>query len=479
MDIISYVEIDPPTPHFSIIIVGGGFSGAVLAAHLAHHSDDSFSVLVIDRAPACARGVAYGTQCGGHLLNVPAGNMSAVADAPDHFLSWAMANYDSRVGAGHFLPRRLYGKYLESVLAQAAIDHPGKIVWKTDEVESVITEEDAVSVQCKSGAYTAEKLVLALGNFPPSAAGLPDTLRTNPRFVANPWAIDALDGVENESSILLMGSGLTGVDVCVGLRARGFKGTIHLLSRRGLLPQKHKAGHAWLAFWNESAPRTTRGLLRLIRRQIELAQHQGNDWRAVIDSLRRQTPAIWHSLPRAEKRRFLRHLRPYWEVHRHRVAPEIADSLEQQIATGGIATHAGRVTDCYEQGDKLEVVFRDRKTGNLAPLTVDRIFNCTGPEADCRKLDSPLLKSLLSQGLARTDALNLGLDVTEDGALIERNGTASDLVYTVGPARKGRLWETTAVPEIRQQIAALSQLLTKDRRPAELHQVAQPSPVLT
>jgi len=417
----------------------------------------------VDPGPIRGRGVAYGTKCGGHLLNVPAGSMSAFPDEPDHFLQWAQAHYDRAVAPGRFIPRRVYGQYIESVLAEAEDRHPGRIEWKTDEVESVTRAGEVGRVRLRSGdVLTADKVVLALGNFPPAASSLPEAIRKSSGYVPNPWAQGALYGTENESSILLVGSGLTGVDVAIALRARGFKGVIHLLSRHGLLPQKHKPKHAWPAFWNQDAPRSARGLMDLVRQQVEAAQRHGVDWRAVIDSLRPFTPAIWQSLSMEEKRRFLRHVRPYWEVHRHRVAPEIGGMVEQQIASGEIETHAGRIIDCCHQEDKVRVTFRDRRTGEQVDLMVDRMFNCTGPETDCRKLNHPLVNDLLRQGLVRPDPLRLGLDVAEDGAVIDAQGVASDLIYTVGPARKGRLWETTAVPEIRQQIAELSSLLATE-----------------
>lgn len=448
--------------HYSVVIVGGGFSGAVLAAHLALHTEGAFSVLVLDRNAARGRGVAYGTQCGGHLLNVPAGNMSAFRDDPEHFLHWAQAHYDRAVTAGRFLPRRVYGQYIDWVLAYAAGRHPGKIEWKSDEVEAVTQAGEVARVRLRSGnEVTADKVVLAQGNFPPAASGLPEAVRKSRGYVPNPWASDGLDGVANEESVLLVGSGLTGVDMAIALRAGGFRGVIHLLSRHGLLPQSHKPKHDWPAFWTPDAPRTVRGLTGLVREQVRKAQQQGGDWRAVIDSLRCFTPAIWRSLPLKEKRRFLRHVRPYWEVHRHRVAPEIGVLLEQQIASGEITAHSGRIVDCRELENRTEVIFRDRKSGERVSLVVDRIVNCTGPETDCRKLDNPLVRDLLGQGLARPDALSLGLDAAEDGALIDARGLASNVIYVVGPARKGRLWESTAVPEIRQQIAELSSLLAE------------------
>lgn len=243
------------------------------------------------------------------------------------------------------------------------------------------------------------------------------------------------------------------------LRSHRFAGAIHVLSRRGLLPRRHRAAKQWPVFWNVRSSRGVLEWLRLIRQQVREAQKQGVDWRAVVDSLRPHTATIWASLPIAEKRRFLRHVRPYWEVHRHRVAPEIGDFLGGQIADHDIQAHAGRITRYDENPDYVEVTYIERASGKEAKLRVGLVVNCTGPENDARRLNHPLLNQLFAQGYARHDDLFLGLDVASDGALIEASGLRSEFLYTVGPTRKGSLWETTAVPEIRVQVAELAQNL--------------------
>jgi uncharacterized NAD(P)/FAD-binding protein YdhS len=193
--------------------------------------------------------------------------------------------------------------------------------------------------------------------------------------------------------------------------------------------------------------------------QVEAAERAGNNWRAVIDSLRPFTQEIWRCLSLKERRRFLRHVRPYWDVHRHRIAPAIGARLASQIQDGQIEIRAGRITAYSEDIDGVDVTYRDRESGHLVPLRVDRVINCTGPESDCRRVDDPLLADLMRQKLARPDSLFLGLDVSPDGALIDAHGAASSLLYAIGPVRKGSLWETIAVPELRVQVSELSRLL--------------------
>jgi hydroxyacylglutathione hydrolase len=454
-------------PQFTVAIVGGGFAGATLAAQLLSKSGGTVSVILIERNARLGRGVAYGTRCTEHLLNVRARNMSAYPDDPEHFLRWARLNHDPGVTPDDYLPRRVYGEYAASLLQQEIERYPGRLEHVQDEAVSVAWVEGAAEIRLRSGGRRlAKKVVIALGNFPPGDPRLPGKTPHSQRYVPNPWAASAPSDLAKDGSVLLVGSGLTSVDVAITLRESGFGGTIHMLSRRGLLPQTHKATTACQPFWDQSSPRTVRGLLRLIRTQVEAAERAGSGWRAAIDSLRPFTQEIWRSLSLLEQRRFLRHVRSHWDVHRHRVAPEIGARLASQIQKGQIETHAGRIIAYAEHTAGVDVTYQNRGTGELERLRVDRVINCTGPESDVRKVDNPLLTNLLRQRMVRPDPLYLGLDVSQDGALIDADGAASDFLYTIGPVRKGSLWETIAVPELRVQVSELANtLLTAGEMP--------------
>jgi uncharacterized NAD(P)/FAD-binding protein YdhS len=453
----------------TVAIIGGGFSGSTLAAQLLRRSSGTVSVVLIERGARLGRGVAYGTQCVEHLLNVRARNMSAYSDDPEHFLEWARLNHDPGASPDDYLPRLVYGRYVASVLQQEIERHPGHFEHVQDEAVSLAHSGDTTEISLRSGRTVfASKVVLALGNFPPGDPRLPGKTVHSQRYVSNPWTASALGDVAQDKSVLLVGSGLTSVDVAITLRKRGFTGTIHILSRHGLLPQTHKATAPCPPFWGEQPPATVRGLVRLIRAQVEAAERAGSDWRAVIDSLRPFTQEIWRSLSLSERRQFLRHVRPYWDVHRHRVAPAIGAQLASQMQNGQIGAHAGRITEYAEDVDGVDVAYRERQTGELKRLHVDRVINCTGPEGDCRKLDNPLLTNLIRERMVCPDPLSLGLDVSPDGALIDANGVASDFLYTAGPIRKAGLWESIAVPDLRVQVSEMATLLLsaeKDKNP--------------
>jgi len=460
---------------YSVVVVGGGFSGAMLAANLLRRVG-SLSVAVIDKGPLPGRGLAYGTKYDSHVLNVPAGNMSALPEEPDHFLRWARANYRQSVQATSFLPRPIYGRYVSSLLEDAA--RPGsaesfRVIH--GEVTCFAHERSHVTVQLKDGSTLVTKaVVLAVGNFPPAKLNIPGLSEDSERYVPSPWSAAALDDIPETENVLLIGSGLTSVDVAVALKTEGFAGHIHILSRRGLMPRIHRATSRWPQFWNEQSPRTTRGLLRLVRAQVRAASDGYGDWREVIDALRPVTQKIWKSLPLSERKRFLRHLRPYWEVHRHRIAPEIGDTITQLVHSGEATVHAGRLSAYREFTHHVEVDWRDRQTQCQRLLRVGRVINCTGPESDCGRIDDPLIKGLLAQGLARPDRLFLGLDVDSNGALVDFAGTPSPSLYALGPLRKGSLWESVAVPELRVQASQLAEHLVGTLRPhpRKIHRVA-------
>jgi uncharacterized NAD(P)/FAD-binding protein YdhS len=460
---------------FSVVVVGGGFSGTMLAVQLLRRAP-TLSVAVIDKGSVPGRGLAYSTEFDCHLLNVPAGNMSALPDEPDHFLRWARANYDPLTQSTSFLPRRVYGRYVGSLLDEAVArlgaDH---LRWIQGEASSFAREGSHIeaphiNVGLKDGStLVAQSVVLAAGNFPPGNLKIPGLSEHSERYVPSAWSPNALRDIPRKGSVLLIGSGLTSVDVAIALKSEGFAGHIHILSRHGLIPQAHRHTGRWPLYWNDhsprTSPRTTRGLVRSVRDQIRVASAAGCDWRPVIDALRPLTQRIWQSLSLKERRRFLRHVRPYWEVHRHRIAPEIGDALSGLLLDGKATVYAGRVTDYRESGGHVEVVLRERKTRSQHSLPVDRVINCTGPETDCNRIEDPLIKSLLAQGLARPDRLFLGLDVDAEGALIDSSGTPSDSIYAIGPARKGSLWETIAVPELREQASHLAEHLARQLRP--------------
>jgi uncharacterized NAD(P)/FAD-binding protein YdhS len=257
------------------------------------------------------------------------------------------------------------------------------------------------------------------------------------------------------------------VDLTITLFRQGHRGKIYTVSRHGLLPLAHKTIPSIAPFVAiDQAPKTAQALMHLIRQEVESAAACGLDWRAVINCLRPVTQSLWQTLPLREKQRFLRHVRAYWEIHRHRIAPEVAEVVNKLLSCGQLVIHAGRIQAYHEDDRGVDVTVRKRHTTEDLVLRVNRVINCTGPASNYEKLAHPLVNSLLSKGLVCCHVLKMGLKTDANGALLDANGVASKFLYTLGPTRQGDLFETIAVPEIREQAMLLAQeLLSRPNAP--------------
>jgi uncharacterized NAD(P)/FAD-binding protein YdhS len=454
-------------PH--IAIVGSGASGTLLAIQLLRQATQPLRVLLFERMSETGRGVAYGTEFAGHVLNVPAARMSAFPDQPEHFLEWARAQagapeFPATVAAGDFLPRRVFGHYLAEALANAkrtALEDVDLIEVK-GEVIDVEDETGEKRLRCGDGrSFAADEVILALGNLPgeyPIRRSLP--FYHSQRYVHVPWRPGTLAGIPPSADVLLVGAGLTSIDLVLQLAASGHRGTIHALSRRGLLPQSHRASAPYRDFLAENElPHTVRALLRCLRCEVAHAQRGGIDWRPVLDAIRPHSQALWRGFSWEERARFMRHVRPFWDVHRHRLAPQVAAQIESLREGGRLKFHAGRLEKLLELPDGAVAVFRERNTKKVRTLQVAKVINCTGPRTDYSKYQHPLLVNLLARGLIDHDPLALGLRATPEGEVLSHRGGPVGWLHTLGAPLKGELWECTAIPEIRTQAARLAEKL--------------------
>jgi len=454
-------------PH-TIVIVGGGFSGTLTAVHLLRGAwRGGLHVVLVNRSGPLARGVAYGTRSAAHVLNVPAARMSAFPDDEEHFLRFAREG-DAAVAGGDFIPRSVYGDYLERVLGDAVARRPAgtrftHLVARVVDVRVCPRGGAELALEGTGGpsVLAADQVVLAAGSYAPADPPVPDAafFAGDPRYVRDPWAPRALEGVDRERPVLLIGAGLTMLDVALDLHGRGLAAPLLAVSRRGLLPRSHRApalpprpvqlGAALLA-----GPGSIRRYLREVRRVV--TAHPDVDWRDVLASLRAITPALWAALPLPEQARFLRHLQPYWDVHRHRAAPAISAAAEQMVGRGELRVVAGRLLRLRGGPDGVAVRLRRRGDGAVEEIQVGAVVNCTGPSGNVAALGEPLLDSLLRQGLLTPCPLGLGIRSAPGYALRDRAGNASAVLFHTGPLLKADHWESTAVPELRVHAAALA-----------------------
>lgn len=433
-----------------IAVVGAGFSGTLLAVNLARRG--ARVVLVERDHRRLARGLAFGTSEPDHLLNVRASNMSAYPEDPGHFLRWM--GYAGTAQVNRFVPRLTYGYYLREQLLDLLASAPGRIAVKQQEAVGIGQLDGAAVLHLDSGeTIRCKAVVLALGNLAP--AGLPVLGGIAPPvLIDNPWSAQVAANLDGAEHVLLVGTGLTAVDVVLSLDRAGYRGRITALSRRGLAPHAHAAqgpapGHV---------PRPeVRGswLLRHVRQR---AAQVG--WREAVDELRPHTQSLWRLHDTAAQARFLRHLRPWWDIHRHRLAPPVAERIATLRAQGRLRVQAGRLLAVQMREGRAEVTWRPRGGHEARQMSADRIIICTGPEGDLRRCDHPLLSTLLAQGHVRGDAHQLGLDVDRNGRVINRDGVPQEQLYAVGPITKGEAWEVIAVPDIRRQVWELARYLT-------------------
>ncbi len=435
----------------TIAIVGAGFSGALLALNLLRRGPPDLRISLIEKHAGFGRGLAYAAHSPWRLLNVRVSNMSAWPDEPDHLARW-LADQGEPHARAQFITRETFGRYVASLLQAAVADPDGacRLVLEHDEAVAAEATEAGFTVRLAMGRSLAvDRVVLATGHAPPAdppGVGLKALDKT--RYAHDPWTPSALQGLEPDASVLLLGSGLTMVDLALDLDAAGCRGPVLALSRRGLSPHRH-SGPVRLETPPEPDPGLplSRRLLRM-RRQAEAV-----GWREAVDALRPFTQQLWRKASLDERRRFLRHLAPWWEAHRHRMAPAVAEWLETRQAEGRVQIRAGRLLKAEATDDGVAVTWRPRGEVEPSHMTVARIINCTGPSRDPQAAPDALTRGLLAAGLARPDPLRLGLEVEADGRVVDAAGRPSDRLYAVGPITRAALWEITAVPDIRNQVA--------------------------
>jgi uncharacterized NAD(P)/FAD-binding protein YdhS len=445
-----------------IALIGAGFSGTMTALQLLRALPDR-PLLLCERSTVFGRGAAYSTEEPVHLLNVRSANMSAFPDQPDHFARWLdreieaapageIGRHVQDTSIGTFVSRTLYGRYLTTLVRESIGDNDGarRLRLIPDEVVDLAPEGDGYRLVLAGGrTHPVAGAVLAMGNLlaDPGSSG---------RYIESPWGTALTRGLVPGKPVIVVGTGLTMVDVTMQLWASGFAGPVIAISRRGLLPQSHVMSAPWPVPTLDAAQvRSLSRLMRRVRREVAAARRQGIAWQNVIDSFRPITSQVWQGLPEAEQRRFLRHARPWWDVHRHRMAPPVAQQLRGLVQQGYLGIRAGRITAVEVAEDRAIVTYQPRGGGAIATIEAQRVINATGatPAGEVR---SPLLQGLLDRGLVRVDRHGLGLEVTDDLQALGASGKLTPRLWALGPISRGVFWECTAVPDIRRQALDLS-----------------------
>lgn len=434
-----------------ILIVGGGASGVLLASQLLKQTTAPLDITIADPAPQLGRGVAYSTESPAHLLNVPASGMSAYSDQPRHFVDWlstrAMQEDQTTPLEARFVPRGVYGEYLRYVLREALDAAPGSDVQHEDKrieniraVGSIVRPEADGTISHRSFQLCA----IVTGNTGGHTRELVDLHPTADAPIAYVEAMLQRNGPDADAFIL--GSGLSAVDVIVELQRLGHRGAIHTLSRHGLLPRAHLRKQQYRPASPLSIPggMTLARLLRWLRDRLD-----PTDWRATVDGLRSHTIHVWQRLGPQGQEQFLRHLRSWWDVHRHRMAPDVADAIDSLRRTGRLRTHAGRLHSLDVQASGTHVRWQVRGAERIEKLSAGLCFDASGRSQRWDMQQEGLLHRLVEGGLASMDSHNMGIRADDRFRILNADGQPEARIFTFGPTLKGSLWECTAVPELR------------------------------
>jgi uncharacterized NAD(P)/FAD-binding protein YdhS len=435
-----------------IAVVGSGFSAAATLINLVDTLDSPTTIALIGRKSGLGLGVAYSTPDSVHRLNVPAGRMSIFPDRPDDLCAWLEK---SAIGHGpeEFIPRQVFGSYVQDRLEErlASTDNRARVA--VEDAEAIDCEElgdDRQVFHLSTGErLAARSSVFGIGGTP---AGLPlegDRIAVEARrhICLNVWADRWVERAGRDDTVFMLGSGLTMIDQVMSLQQRGHRGRIHVLSRHGLLPLPHQVPRS-----DPTEPALIPGAapLSTMMRRMRDAAAQARDWRSVIDGIRPVTQALWQHLSHEERRRFLRHANAWWNIHRHRMAPEIRARFDGMRGSGQVTVSAGWLHEVYENGGQARVAYRDRHTGTLRQISADWVINCTGMEK-CSISKVPLLKKMSARGMISGDSLGLGLSVNADSQIQREDGTTARSAYALGPMTTGQFFEIFAVPDIRVQ----------------------------
>ncbi|MBB3952907.1 FAD/NAD(P)-binding protein [Aureimonas jatrophae] len=455
-----------------ILIIGGGASGVLLAAQLLRVDTDKVAVTIIERRAEIGAGIAYSTDHPDHLLNTRTAGMSAFPDDPDHFLRWLHDNSQDHtqdlLDPGGFVPRRLYRDYLRGLLDPWANRSDGRLRVVHGQCVRLENTPRAIRAILADGSVEeADVAVLATGHAEPQHA--------SGARISGPWCSADELSIAPDDAVLILGTGLSMVDNVALLRNRGHRGPITAVSRRGLLPRVH-ALTATIQIEVADVPFGARlsELTRWLRHAARSASEHGGDWRGIVDALRPHMGALWQSMPVETRRRFLRHGRTFWEVHRHRMAPQAARMIRDAMASGQLRVVAGRIHPGSLAGHGSRVTLTERG-GETRTFPADRIIDCTGILRDPTTSSGHLVAELIQEGRARLDPLGIGIDVHEDGSVLDYAGTPSSRLFAVGPVTRARFWEITAVPDIRVQCGKLAATFVEGVRTSRSRSAANPS----
>jgi uncharacterized NAD(P)/FAD-binding protein YdhS len=413
-----------------VLVVGGGASGTLVAINLARNAKGKLTVTIAEPNELIGRGVAYGTLDLTHLLNVPAGRMSALVEEPEHFCNWAGLEHSE------FAPRKIYGEYLSETLTVSASDNPEYAFYRIhDLVVSVnLLTNGTFKVEFqKSDSETFDSVVLAIGHGAAVSLSPFNDFGAHPQIVTDPWRRLYK---EFEGTLVCVGTGLTFVDHALTHIRFNKNNTVIGISRTGLLPECH----VQVSKPPASVPESVYESPTELKEFIEVA----DDWRSAVEGVRRELPSIWQSWGRDKQLDFFAKYMRWWNVRRHRASSEIYIQIQTATQNGRITILQDQIVKVCDEKTHIELIL---KSG--AHVTADLIVTCLGYQGNS---DSPLIKSLVNMNLAAVDDHKIGIKTNFPSyQIVNSTGEVVPGLYALGPVLIGERFETTAIPEIRIQ----------------------------
>ncbi|MDX6804689.1 FAD/NAD(P)-binding protein [Terrihabitans sp. PJ23] len=453
-------------------VVGGGFTGAAFAVHLARLAPSPVSIEIIEPREQLGAGLAYGSCGPEHRINVPAERMTVFAQDPQHFAKWLARDGNApatphRAGEPDpYAPRRVFGAYMSALVEDAAQANPSgsTIRHRRDTAVGLSRTDSGWRVDLRTGGPAVFDHVVVCSTYgaPPFRWPLSGGAEALPHLVRNPWDQEAIAAIPPDADIAIIGTGLTMCDAVVTLRTNGHRGRVHAISRRALTPRPHAGFDTeYDLFEGTSPPSTALGLMRLLRSRIANVEAAGGEWQTVIDSLRRKLHVYWKTLPLPEQAKIARRLRPFWDVHRFRIAPQVADLIASGRESGWLTISPGHILGIGSTQDRFRIDWRPRR-GDPRREEVDAIINCTGPDSDILHSGNPFLQSALQNGYLAPDALRAGLAVDAHGRLLNRSGSVSPCLWAAGPFARAVVGEATGVPEASAQARHVAEAIASE-----------------
>lgn len=443
-------------PQPTLAIIGAGFSALSILTQLVDQQAPLACIHLFGSAEEFATGVAYGPASGESLLNTRAADLGLTPERPGDFADWAHLVGSAR---DDFLPRARYGEYLRAALPALQARSRFPIECHVSPVGRLDRDDDGFVLTAGAATWRADAVVLAMGALPAAPLAMIDTsLSNSPRYCDDPWHAAWLEGLAPDASVAILGTGLSMVDHVQRLRARGHRRPITAISRHGLLPRPHPQQRPAPEPLPEAVQRAIdRHSVRAVFAALRASCAGRSDWQPAFDSIRPKIAETWLALPAAERSRFLRHARSYWEVHRHRIAPVLHAQVQQWLASGALRIQSAHLLNAKAVGNGVELQVRPRGSDAIQIVRVDRFLRATGIDGPLRAGVTPLLDSLLEARLVHPDPLGLGIAVDAGQRVLDADGAPVPGLYALGTLARGRAWESTAIPELRVLARGIAQ----------------------